>query len=101
MVAQNLVFTLKAHAGATRIKKDATSLTKQAEAVVTANQKCFKGGSSGGGGGSSGNAASTSQSPSETQQQQLEQKEQAGRERQAQFAREEQYNPNDPSIKPW
>lgn len=102
MTAQNLVLTLTNHINKSKSDpKAVTTLTKQSNAIMQANSSCFKGGSSGGGGGSSSSSADDSQSPSDSQQQQLQQKEQAGSERQAQYAREETYNPDDPSIKPW
>lgn len=101
MAARNLVFAFESHASTTEHdEKMASKLTTQAKSIRSSNQSCFKGGASGGGSGQSSSSA-TSQSPSEAQQQQLEQKEQEGRDRQEQFARDEEYSPDDPSIKPW
>lgn len=55
----------------------------------------------GGGGGGGGGSSSDTNTLSASQQQQLAQKEQEGRERQEQYASKEEYDPNDPRIRPW
>lgn len=105
MVAQNLVYTLDAHAKtlATTLQ-DTTALKEQANSVVASNRLCFMGASSQGGGAAASNSASSSsnsQSPSDSQQRQLEQKEQEGSERQAQFARDETFDASNADVKPW
>lgn len=101
MAAQNLVTTLSKHAESLKKEepKQADSIATKATTVIKENTKCFKGAAASGGGASQSN--SQSPSPSKSQQEQLEQKEQEGRERKAKFAREEEYNPDNPSIKPW
>lgn len=103
MAAQNLVTVLKDHAKSLQAKpKEAASYTTKADTVMKNNKECFKGSAAGGGGGGgSKNDTSKSEAPSKSQQQQLEQKEQEGRERKAKYARDEEYNPDDPSTKPW
>lgn len=101
MAAQNLVFSIKDHAGTYKEKsKEATELLTKAKLVVDNHQDCFKGAASSGGGGGASSAAQ-SQSPSDAQQQQLEQKEQEGRDRKSKYASEEKYDPNNPELKPW
>jgi len=102
MAAQNLVASLKAHAGATgQSSKEKKQHQAKASIVIRAHPECFVGSAASGGGGGSSDSSSDSQAPSEAQQQQLQQKEQEGRERQEQYATEEEYDPNDPKIKPW
>ena len=101
MSAQNLVASLDAHAAVTKAIKESKVYKAKASIVTKAHPDCFKGGASQGGGGGSGDAQSESQAPSESQQQQLEQKEQEGRDRQAKYATEEEYDPSNHKIKPW
>lgn len=105
MAAQNLAASLQAHAESLRdTPKEADAYATKAATVKKENPTCFKGGGGGGGGGGSSSQSDTSsqsQAPTKSQQQQLQQKEQEGRDRKAKFARDEEYNPNDPSIKPW
>ena len=102
MAAQNLVTSLRLHAEVTKKSvKESKVYEAKASIVTKAHPDCFKGGSSQGGGGGSGDAQSESQAPSEAQQQQLEQKEQEGRDRQAKYATQEEYDPSNPKIKPW
>lgn len=102
MAAQNLVSSLKAHAAATKAKvKETKEYQAKASIVIKAHQECFKGSAAQGGGGGSGESQSDSQAPSDAQQQQLKQKEQEGRDRKAQYATDEEYDPNNPKIKPW
>lgn len=102
MAAQNLVTSLKAHAKSLKSKpKEARVYTTKADTVIKENPKCFKGSAASGGGSSQGSSSSQNESPTKSQQQQLEQKEEKGRDRKARFARDEKFDPNDPSIKPW
>lgn len=102
MAAQNLVISLKAHAESIKSNtKEATVLETKATSVMNANQICFKGSAASGGASASSDSAAQSQAPTDAQQQQLQQKEQEGRDRKAQFARDETFNESDPKIKPW
>lgn len=102
MAAQNLVASLKGHAVAPKVStKEKRQLQAKANIVIKANPACFVGSAASGGGGGSSDSSSDSQAPSDAQQKQLQQKEQEGRERQEQYATEEEYDPNDPKIKPW
>lgn len=101
MAAQNLVVSIKTHADTRKEDSKAVKeLQIKASLVIKEYPDCFKGSAASGGGGGSSSSAQ-SQSPSEAQQQQLEQKEQEGRDRKAKYASEEEYDPNNPELKPW
>lgn len=102
--AQNLVFSLTAHA-----KDDpatADTYLNRSTAVEAAYPKCFKSSSrsqsSGGGNSAGGSSSSTNaQSLSTAQEQQLQQKNESGSQRQAHYAQFQVYNPDSPNVKPW
>lgn len=100
--AQNLVFTLRAHSLSTPdATNNATAYLKQSANIISAHPTCFKAAASSGGASSQSSSSGNSQAPSDSQQQELQQKEQAGRDRKAKFARDEEYNATDPSVKLW
>lgn len=103
VTAQNLVYALQAHAGALTKSAPQTSsqLAAKEQVVIKKYPSCFPTKSGGGGGGGSSNSSSQDNSPSKSQQSKLEQKDQAGRERQAKYANDSSLSPNNPSIKPW
>lgn len=114
MVAQNLVYSLEAHANSLKgtMPNDAIIYYTKALNTIRAHAPCFKGSAAQGRIGgekqkAQGQAASSSQSqqggqtPTAIQQQQLQQKEDQGQQRQQQSLLNKTFDPNDPYVKQW
>lgn len=101
MVAQNLAVSHILHADSLVGPAQAKIYDNKATELIEKYPECFEGGTSGGGGGGGSSSSANANSLSKSQQQQLDQKEQKGRDRQEQYARDEEFDPSKPQLKPW